>query len=180
VNRNKKLPVVAVAHRDEAARLAELPAEATVAPQDVAAAIKDGLMAFCCSAGLAIVAQLMETELTEKVGPKGRHDPERVATRNGSAPGSVTLGGRIVPVRRPRATKTEGGEVQLDSYALFSGRDLLTQVAVERMLAVWQPDVTVSSQSRSAKGSRKSPGVTRSRRSRGTSSRRPRRRSPSS
>jgi putative transposase len=135
VNRTKKLPVVTVAHRDEAARLAELPAEATVALQDVAQAIKDGLMAFCCSAGLAVVAQLMEAELTDKVGPKGRHDPERVATRNGSAPGSVVLGGRSIPVRRPRATKTQGGEVTLDSYALFSDRDLLTQVAVERMLA---------------------------------------------
>ena len=135
MNRNKKLPVVTVAHRDEAARLAELPAEATVAMQDVAAAIKDGLMAFCCSAGLAVVAQLMEAELTEKIGPRGRHDPERVATRNGSAPGSVVLGGRSVPLRRPRATKSEGGEVTLDSYALFSDRDLLTQVAVERMLA---------------------------------------------
>lgn len=39
-----------------------------------------------------------------------------------------------MPVRRPRATRTEGGEVHLDSYALFSDWDLLTQVAVERML----------------------------------------------
>lgn len=131
----KKLPVVTVAERDEASRLAQLPAEATVALQDLAASIKDGLMAFCCSAGLAVVAQLMEEEMTAKVGPKGRHDPERIATRNGSAPGSVVLGGRSVPVRRPRATRTSGGEVQLDSYALFSDRDLLTQVAVERMLA---------------------------------------------
>ena len=92
-------------------------------------------MAWCCSAGLAVVAQLMEAELTDKVGPTGRHDPERVATRNGAAPGSVVLGGRCVPVRRPRATKAEGGEVILDSYTLFSDRDLLTQVAVERMLA---------------------------------------------
>jgi len=131
----KKLPVVTVAPRDEAERLADLPAEATVALADVAEAIKEGLMAFCCSAGLAVVSQLMEAELTEKVGPRGRHDPERTATRNGSAPGSVVLGGRSVPVRRPRATKTEGGEVPLDSYAVFSDRDLLTQVAVERMLA---------------------------------------------
>jgi transposase-like protein len=131
----KKLPVVTVAARDEATRLAELPAEATVALQDVAASIKDGLMAFCCSAGLAVVAQLMEEEMTDKVGPKGRHDPERQATRNGSVPGSVVLGGRSVPVRRPRATRTGGGEVQLDSYAVFSDRDLLSQLAVERMLA---------------------------------------------
>ena len=79
----KKLPVVTVAERDEAARLAQLPAEATVALQDLAASIKDGLMAFCCSAGLVVVAQLMEEEMTAKVGPKGRHDRERIATRNG-------------------------------------------------------------------------------------------------
>jgi integrase len=131
----KKLPVVTVAERDEAARLADLPAEATVALQDLTASIKDGLMAFCCSAALAVVSQLMEEELTAKVGPKGRHDLERAATRNGSAPGSVVLGGRSVPVRRPRAIRTGGGEVHLDSYAVFSDRDLLSQVAVERMLA---------------------------------------------
>ncbi|MGO9333653.1 MAG: transposase [Acidimicrobiales bacterium] len=131
----KKLPVVTIAERDEAARLAELPAEATVALQDLAGAIKDGLMAFCCSAGLAVVSQIMEEELTEKVGPKGHHDPDRVATRNGSAPGSVVLGGRTVPVRRPRATQAVGGEVHLDSYDVFGDRDLLSQLAVERMLA---------------------------------------------
>ena len=131
----KKLPVVTVAKRDEAARLAELPAEATVALQDLAGAIKDGLMAFCCSAGLAVVSQIMEEELTEKIGPKGHHDPDRTATRNGSARGSVVLGGRTVPIRRPRATKTVGGEVRLDSYAAFNDRDLLSALAVERMLA---------------------------------------------
>ncbi len=131
----KKLPVVTVAERDEAARLADLPAEATVALQDLAGTIKDGLMAFCCSAGLAVVSQIMEEELSEMVGPKGRHDPDRTATRNGSAPGSVVLGGRTVPVRRPRATKAGGGEVHLDSYNAFNDRDLLSQLAVERMLA---------------------------------------------
>ncbi len=37
----KKLPVVTVAERDEASRLAQLPAEATVALQDLAASIKE-------------------------------------------------------------------------------------------------------------------------------------------
>jgi putative transposase len=41
----------------------------------------------------------------------------------------------MVPVRRPRATLSGGGELQLDSYAVFSATDLLTQVATERMLA---------------------------------------------
>ncbi len=100
----KKPPVVTVAEGDEAARLAGLPAEATVAFQDVAASIGGGLMACCCSAGIAVVAQLMDEELTAKVGPKSRHEPGRIATRNGSAPGAVVLGDRSVPIRRPRAT----------------------------------------------------------------------------
>ena len=101
----------------------------------MAGAIREGLLAFCCSAGLLAVSQIMNEELTVKVGPKGRHNPDRVATRNGTTPGSVVLGGRMVPLRRPRATLTGGGELPLDSYAVFSSTDLLTQMATERMLA---------------------------------------------
>lgn len=135
MNRKKKVPVVTLAERDDAAVLAGLPAEATVALGDIAGAIREGLLAFSCSAGLLVVQQLMAEEITAKVGTKGRHDPQRAATRNGSAPGSVVLGGRSVPLRRPRATLTGGGELTLDSYAVFSSTDLLTQLAVERMLA---------------------------------------------
>ncbi|HLN07289.1 MAG TPA: hypothetical protein VK217_13490, partial [Acidimicrobiales bacterium] len=38
-------------------------------------------------------------------------------------------------IRRPRATHTGGGEVNLDSYKAFSSTDLMTEIAVERMLA---------------------------------------------
>jgi len=136
MTRKKKLPVVKLADRDEAAAVtAGLPAVAAIALEDIAGAIGEGLLAFSCSAGLLVVQQIMAEEMTVKVGPKGRHDPDRVATRNGTAPGSVALGGRTVPVDRPRATLTGGGELTLDSYALFSSTDLLTQLAVERMLA---------------------------------------------
>lgn len=40
-----------------------------------------------------------------------------------------------MPVRRPRATLGERGEVHLDSYGAFNDRDLLSQLAVERTLA---------------------------------------------
>lgn len=136
MNRKKKLPVVRVADREETARVAAgLPAEATIALADIAGTIREGFLAFCCSAGLLAVEQVMLAEITTRVGPKGRHDQDRVATRNGTAPGSVVLGGRMVPVRRPRATRTEGGELHLDSYGVFASTDLLTQVAMERMLA---------------------------------------------
>jgi hypothetical protein len=56
------------------------------------------------------VHQLIELEVTEVVGPKGKHDPGRTAMRDGHEDGSLTLGGRRVtvpaaarPVRRRRA-----------------------------------------------------------------------------
>jgi hypothetical protein len=131
----RKVPLAAATRRDlEAERLSQLSGTATLSLGELAGSIKDGLLAFCCSAGLAMAVQIMEEELAERIGPRGRHDPERVATRNGTAPGSAVLGGRSVPIRRPRASGP-GGEVQLDSYVAFSSTDLMTELAVERMLA---------------------------------------------
>jgi putative transposase len=132
----KKLPVITLAEREEAARLEGLPGEVTLALADIAATMRDGLMAMSCSAGLLVVAEIMQAEIASMAGQKGRHDPERTVTRNGTARGSVALGGRTVAVRRPRAVHTDGsGEVVLDSYTLLSSQDLLSQLVVERMLA---------------------------------------------
>ena len=50
--------------------------------------------------------------------------------------GEVTLGGRRVPVSRPRVrTVDDSAEVGLESYAEFGSRDLLEAVVLERMLA---------------------------------------------
>ena len=38
-------------------------------------------------------------------------------------------------VSRPRGRTTDGQEVELDSWAVFSSEDLLTQLVCERMLA---------------------------------------------
>ena len=47
----------------------------------------------------------------------------------------MTLGGRRVPVTRPRARTIDGHEVPLTTYTHFAAEDLLTQVVMERMLA---------------------------------------------
>jgi hypothetical protein len=63
-------------------------------------------------------------------------DPNRTAVRHGHELGSVTLGGRRVPVSRPRVRATDGsGEVPVPSYELFAGTELLGTMAMERMLA---------------------------------------------
>jgi hypothetical protein len=70
------------------------------------------------------------------VGPKGCHDPERVAVRHGRERGSVSLGGRRVPVTRPRMRAADGsGELPVPSYELFSGTEVLGRMAMDRMLA---------------------------------------------
>src|SRR6266540_3421182 len=49
--------------------------------------------------------------------------------------GLVVLGGRRVPVERPRGRTVAGDEIELAAYAAFSNDDLLSQVVMERMLA---------------------------------------------
>jgi putative transposase len=53
----------------------------------------------------------METELAANVGPKHAKQPGRLPARHGSADDSVVLGGRRVPVSRPRARTIDGREV---------------------------------------------------------------------
>jgi transposase-like protein len=78
---------------------------------------------------------LMEQSVTALAGPKGRHDPDRVAVRHGHEQGSVTLGGRRIPVQRPRVRATDGsGELPVAAYQLFSQTEVLGRLALERML----------------------------------------------
>jgi len=99
--------------------------------------VREGLLAASTAVGLEVMAELMEAEVTDLAGARGRHDARRSRTRHGREDGSVTLGGRRVPVRRPRV-RTVGAdpaEVPLESYAAFAGDDLLAEGIVARMLA---------------------------------------------
>ncbi len=114
----------------------ELPERVREALGDLAGAAREGLMALSVGVGLGILAELMEAEVDEVVGPKGRHDPARTAKRHGHEPSSVTLGARRVAVSRPRVRSTEGErEVALSTLGHFAAREALTDVVLERMLA---------------------------------------------
>jgi len=74
--------------------------------------------------------------VTAVCGPKGKHDPARAAVRHGTERGSVTLGGRRVPVERPRMRAGDGsGELPVPTYELFSSTEVLGRMAMQRMLA---------------------------------------------
>jgi len=111
--------------RDELAGLGELPAELRVTLGDIAGVAREGLLALSVATGMSVMQAMFEAEVTAVSGPKGRHDPERTAVRHGTEKGSVTLGGRRVPVTRPRARTVNGHEVQLQTYAQFAADDLL-------------------------------------------------------
>jgi len=113
----------------------QLSAELELAFAEVAELAREGLLAMSVCVGLRVMAEMMESELTGRVGPKHARIPERTASRHASAPGSVVLGGRRVPVSRPWARTVDGAEVQLETYATFASDELLTQVVLERMLA---------------------------------------------
>jgi putative transposase len=115
---------------------AVLPARVQEALGELVGAAKEGLLVLSVGVGLGVLAELMEEEVDEVVGPKGRHDVDRGAVRHGHEDGSVTLGGRRVPVKRPRARSADGSEeVALQTYEHFADRDALTGVVLERMLA---------------------------------------------
>jgi putative transposase len=83
-----------------------------------------------------VLHELMEAEVCEVVGSKGRQISDRRAVRHGHQDGEVTLGGRRVAVSRPRARSADGEhEVELGTYAHFASRDPLADVMLERMLA---------------------------------------------
>jgi putative transposase len=107
-----------------------------VALAELAGECREGLLALAVGTGLQVMAALMEEDVTAACGPKGRHDPERAATRHGTGRGSVTLGGRRVPVERPRMRTADGlGELPVPTYELFSSTEVLGRMALERMLA---------------------------------------------
>ena len=97
---------------------------------------KEGLLALSVGVGLGVLAELLEEEVVEVVGAKGKHIADRVAVRHGHGAGEVTLGGRRVQVERPRVRTADGrSEVQLRTYDYFADRDPLSRSVLERMLA---------------------------------------------
>jgi putative transposase len=113
-----------------------VPEQASVAMNDIAEDMREGLLALAVGAGLQVMATLMQADVAAVCGPRGKHNPDRDGVRHGSERGSVTLGGRRVPVDRPRVRAANGsGELPVPAYELFSSTEILGRMAMERMLA---------------------------------------------
>jgi transposase-like protein len=131
----EKVPASKVVTTLEASEM-PLPAEIQEALGELVGAAREGLLALSVGVGLGVVHELMELEVTEVVGPKGKHNAERTAKRHGHEDGSMTLGGRRVQVSRPRMrTADDKRELPVATYEFFADRDPLTRAVMDRMLA---------------------------------------------
>jgi putative transposase len=132
----RHVAAVGLVDRDEATEAVELPEELRLSLGAIAGVARAGLLAMCTRVGLAVMGEGMTAAMTAKVGgPKHAKLAQRQGNGHGSAPGSVVLGGRRVPVERPRGRTVTGDEIELATSAAFSNDDLLSQVGMVPMIA---------------------------------------------
>jgi putative transposase len=113
-----------------------VPEQVIVSMTEIAESAREGLLALAVGTGLQVMAAMFGEDATRLCGPEGKHNSERAGYRHGTEDGSVTLGGRRVPVTRPRVRAADGsGELHLPSYDLFSSTEILGRLAMEKMLA---------------------------------------------
>jgi hypothetical protein len=113
-----------------------VPEQVIVSMAEIAESAKEGLLALAVGTGLQVMTAMFDEDVRRLCGPDGKHNAGRAGYRHGNEAGSVTLGGRRVPVTRPRARAADGsGELHLPSYDLFSSTEILSRLALEKMLA---------------------------------------------
>jgi putative transposase len=113
-----------------------VPEHVLVSMAEIAGAAREGLLALAVGTGLQVMTAMFDEDVARMCGPDGKHNVERGGYRHGTEAGSVTLGGRRLPVTRPRVRAADGsGELRLPSCDLFSSTEILGQLAMEKMLA---------------------------------------------
>ena len=113
-----------------------VPEQVIVSMAEIAESAKEGLLALAVGTGLQVMTAMFAEDTERLCGPDGKHNRGRDGYRHGSGAGSVTLGGRRIPVTRPRVRAADGsGELRLPSYDLFSSTGILSRMAMEKMLA---------------------------------------------
>jgi putative transposase len=85
----------------------------------------------CVDAGQQVLAAMMEQDREDLCGPAWKRDSDRKAGRAGTTRSEVTLGGRRIPMARPRVRSQGGREMELPSFAFAARRDPLDRQTVD-------------------------------------------------
>lgn len=87
--------------------------------------VQSAFYGLCINAGKAVLSAMMEEDRAALCGPKGVPDVSRTAYRGGHTRSWVTLGGRKIPVSRPRVRALEAAEPPLPTFAWAAHADPL-------------------------------------------------------
>lgn len=89
---------------------------------------RNGLLDLSLSLGLEVMRMMLEEDVTQYAGPKGKHKTAgRTGYRHGTEKTTAVLGGKKVRVDRPRVRALNGGELPLETLGLFQNEDPLNQ-----------------------------------------------------
>ncbi len=114
-------------------RVVESPTVRSLPLVDVLEDTKAALFALMVQSGLQVLDALLEEDRTALCGPRYAHHADRHASRAGTVPSEVVLGGRKVAMQRPRV-RAEGREVPLPTFQAVAQADPLNRRVVEQML----------------------------------------------
>ena len=111
----------------------ESPAVRSLPLVDVLVDTKAELLELMVRSGLRVLDAMLEEDRTAICGPRYAHTAARQASRAGTVPSEVVLGGRKVAIQRPRV-RAGGREVPLPTVQTLAQTDPLNRRVVEQML----------------------------------------------
>jgi putative transposase len=94
---------------------------------------RGALMELAINSGLQVLHTMLEEDRTAICGRRYQHQADRTASRAGTVPSEVVLGGRKIAIPRPRVRR-DGAEVVLPTFQLMASEDPLNRRIVEQML----------------------------------------------
>lgn len=95
----------------------------------------EGLLNLAVELGMETLRQMLEADVTELVGEKGKHNSQRVAYRHGTENTKVVLGGEKRSIRKPRVRSKDGTELSLPTLTTFQNEKPLSRAVLAELLA---------------------------------------------
>jgi putative transposase len=94
-------------------------------------------MELSMSLGLDVMRMMLEEDVAQYAGPKGKHNSEgRTGYRHGTDKTTVVMGGKKVRVDRPRVRAVDGsGELPLETLSVFQAEDPLNRAIMTKLLS---------------------------------------------
>jgi len=94
----------------------------------------EGLLNMSIELGFEVLLQMLELDVTELAGEKGKHNKNRAAYRHGSENTKVVLGGEKLSIQKPRVRSLEGGDLSLPTHTAFQNEEPFSRAILSRLL----------------------------------------------